>query len=408
MLNRMIWNKLYPRLYSLVIIGINLLPAKNKLKVWLRSRDKDILIAPSFRSDKTTLLFVCASLGEYEMVKSLILRLRKMYNIHLSFFSTSGYNRLIHLPDSYDILSYTPLDKRNALNIYFSEHLSAAVIIAGNELWPQFMNYLLSHQIPYLYVGFTLKRDSFLHHWFVNSHRHVLMNAKVIFTHALDTAEYLKNLEIHNLTITSHPRLHTIIQDATEVQPDKKLINFTENHRILVMGSTHPKDERLLLKVIDRLRADIKIIIVPHDIDHYRIAQLQKRLQLSEIWSKMSDLGNCKVLIIDELGLLKSIYSLATVSYIGGGFDKGIHNMLEAAIYNRPIIIGPRYEKFTEVIPLMQAGLVRSISNDTEFLKVVNEMMEAQADHLLIDQSLQLETVDADLDKMIETISSLI
>jgi 3-deoxy-D-manno-octulosonic-acid transferase len=405
MLNRFIWNNLYPSICSLILSSFKLLPSKSKLRQWINYRKIEPIVHETYSPSKKTILFVCASLGEFETVKSIISQLRPEFNIHMSFFSPSGYNRLINQSEHYDILSYTPTEKNASLNTFLSVNTIDGVIISGNDLWPNFLGHLINKGIPYIYVGMTLRSKSIIHSWFIKENRHLLMGSRHIFSHSEETIGYLSELGVNSKTYTAHPRLHSILQDSKSIVLDPIIVNFAQNHKILVMGSTHPKDEALFINIHKKLSKEIKTIIVPHDIDSEHIQRLQRKLHSAKIWSESTDLSDCQILIIDTMGMLKDLYSIADVTYIGGGFDKGIHNILEAAIHYHPILFGPNYHKFTEAQQLINSGLAHCIKEHVYFLNLIKNCLSQSTDPTQVRKYLNLDKAESDLGNMLNTIS---
>lgn len=408
MLNHFIWTIVYPFICSLILMIIQLLPSENKLRQWLEKRKLTPITLNSYKPEKRTILFSCASLGEFETVKSLILKLKTEFNIHLSFFSPSGYDRLLNAPDYYDILSYSPTESNLSLEAFFTHHAIDAAVISGNDLWPNFLRHLNSLIIPYTYVGMTILPKSFLHHWFIKANSSLLVKSKHIFSHSKETISYLSELGVNVMTYNTHPRWHSINEDAQNAKLDQRILDFAQRNKILIMGSTHSKDEELLISIYKELSGEIKTIIVPHDIESEHIKSLKRRLPSSKIWSESTDLTDCQILIIDKMGMLKDLYSIADITYIGGGFDKGIHNIMEAAIYYKPILFGPKYHKFPEAQQLIDCGMAVPVSNQQEFLTSIKKSIERTIDKDKFEKMAGLNRVDSDLDTMIQSIRSMI
>jgi len=156
------------------------------------------------------------------------------------------------------------------------------------------------------------------------------------------------------------------------------LDEFCKDSRVILAGSTWPEDEKILLPFIHKNKANYKFIIAPHEVDKQRIDHLMLHLDYGSLLYSQAEtyIREARVLVIDSIGILAQLYRYAYISYIGGGFGVGIHNILESAAFGVPVIFGPNYERFREARELIQAGGATSIKNEEEFLKAFSSLTD--------------------------------
>ena len=196
-----------------------------------------------------------------------------------------------------------------------------------------------------------------------------------------ESARLLSSIGIQAFEQTGDTRFDRVKQIADTAQDIDKVTHFLNGAPAVVCGSTWPPDEELLLDYINRDNTNFKWIIAPHEIGENHIRTILGKCQKKVIRYTQDEAGetDAKVLIIDCIGLLSSIYRYGKIAYIGGGFGVGIHNTLEAAVYGIPVIFGPRYQKFNEAVTLIQQGGAFSIHNKTELDELLDSLLQDQA-----------------------------
>lgn len=334
-----------------------------KAKAWIQGR-KNVFtdISNAIVKDDKVIWVHCASLGEFEQGRPLIETLKKHYKeykILLTFFSPSGYE-IRKEYEFADYIYYLPMDTpRNARKFVRLVQPRAAFFIKY-EFWFNYINELSIQKIP-LFMVSTIFRPSqhffkFWGGWFKKQLRKVTF----LFVQDEKSLELLENIKIYHADIIGDTRFDRVMT-LSEEEKDFPLIEaFTGVKPVLIAGSTWPADEDKLLVLIEKLNTPFKIIIVPHQVDKEHLDQLTKKFnKFSPVrYAEASDvdLQNNRVLIIDSIGYLSYLYSYADVTYVGGGFGVGIHNLLEAATYGKPVIFGPNHDKFKEAIELKNNG----------------------------------------------------
>ena len=365
-------------------------PFNEKIKKGVvgRSHTFKILETVLNKSDKT-LWFHCASLGEYEQGLPVFEALRKHYKNHkivLSFFSPSGYEIRKNSPIA-DVVVYLPIDtKKNAKRFLDSVNPELAVFVKY-DIWPNFLNELKSRKGRAILISASFRENQSYFKFYGKSLRHALFAFEHIFTQNEISKKLLHSINYNNVTVSGDTRFDRVFSQL-ELNNSLDFIEiFKGNKLCIVAGSTWPEGEDLFINYINKsIKKDIKFIIAPHDIKENNILDLQKRLNTSSVlFSEKDDkpLEKAQVFIVNTIGILTKICSYGAIAYVGGAMgNTGLHNTLEPAVFGLPIIIGHNYSKFPEAKALIENGGMFSISNQQEFDKILNELIENQEKRL--------------------------
>jgi len=353
----------------------------SKAKLWLKGRKQLFSqIANSHNKSFKSIWIHCASLGEFEQAKPIIEKFRDNYpqkKIVLSFFSPSGYE-LKKDYDRVDTVCYLPLDtKRNAKKFIDLINPELAIFVKS-EFWYNYLQELNNQQIPFVFVSSKFRPKQYFFkgygQWFLNH----LKTAKAIFVQDKLSKRLLNENGFQNAYITGDTRVDSVFEMAVNVQDNNLIEAFKGNSKLVIAGSTWTKDEVLITK-FNKINPEIKFIIAPHEIDNKHLDNLAKVIgvQNSVLLSKLNaeNVLSKKVLIIDRIGILASLYRYADIVLIGGGFGKGIHNTLEPASFGKPIVFGPNFHKFKEAVDLIELGAAYSINNKESFFKILNDLL---------------------------------
>ena len=311
--------------------------------------------------------FHASSLGEFEQGKSVIKEYKKKYPNHkilLTFYSPSGYNIIKNSPIA-DWVFYLPHDtKKNA--IFFSEVIKPIkVIFIKYEFW---FNYIIEYNkqnIPIYFISTTFRKNQYFFKWYGKWFAKQLRKVNQFYVQNTTTIELLKSIKITQTTVCGDSRFDTVIENSNQEYKNEIIEKFCNKKKVLVAGSTWKKDEEILNNICELL--NYKLIIAPHEMNSIsELKKLPNSILLSE--SSSSNISTKNILIIDQIGILSKIYKYANITYVGGGFGKGIHNTLEAAVYNKGVIIGPNYHKFEEAKEMISLGIIKSISTNKELI----------------------------------------
>jgi len=353
-----------------------------KAKKWLEGRKNlpDSIIN-TIRDDEV-IWFHSSSLGEFEQGRPLIERIKKDYpetKILLTFFSPSGYENKKNYRHA-DYIFYLPADyKSNAKKLAGLLKIKAAFFIKY-DFWKNYLQELHKNKIPIFLVSGTFRENQLFFKWYGRWYRNILD----YFSHFFVQDEYSKTLlnkyGYNNITVTGDTRIDRVYQIAATTKGDEKVESFLNGNysKVIVAGSTWEKDEELLAQYLNK-NPDTKLVIAPHEVNESHIKKIEEKFSGNTV--RYTDFtGEFKgknVLIINTIGLLNKIYRYATITYIGGGFGAGIHNILEAAVYAKPVIFGPNYHKFKEAKDLIKLGGAFTVKNFEElnkiFTKLINE-----------------------------------
>ena len=309
-----------------------------------------------------------ASLGEFEQGRPIIENLRKThpeYKILLTFFSPSGYEIRKDYKGA-DYLFYLPLDtSRNARRFLDIAHPEIAIFVKY-EYWLNLLRELRRRKVRTYIVSAIFRRNSIFFRPYGGWWRQALETFDVLFVQNEESKELLASLGFDNVLVAGDTRFDRVAEITRTAKRIDIIDRFKGDNRLFVAGSTWGPDEELLIRLIND-NPEVKFIIAPHEMDEGRIARIIGEvrggtLRYTQCTSR-TGYGSRQVLILDTVGILASVYSYATWSYIGGGFGVGIHNTLEAATFGLPVAFGPNYEKFKEARDLVTLGAARSVTD---------------------------------------------
>jgi len=324
--------------------------------------------------------FHAASLGEFEQGRPVIEAFRQLnpsYKILLTFFSPSGYE-IRKKYSGADFIFYLPVDtKKNAGRFIRLIRPKMAVFIKY-EFWFNYMSELYHQQIPLFTISAIFREDQHFFKWYGGWFRKKLKKITFFFVQDQNSYDLLKTIGINQVIVSGDTRFDRVFElsKRTTEFPINDL--FKAGKKILLLGSSWPPDEELIHKtIVDR--NDLKIIIAPHEVHENRITSIESKFSdLKPIRYSKADEDSVKkagVLIIDSIGILSGLYRYCDMAFIGGGFGKGIHNILEAVTFGKPVIIGPNYQKFKEATDLIRFEGAFSVKNSEELSAIIDRLL---------------------------------
>jgi 3-deoxy-D-manno-octulosonic-acid transferase len=365
--------------------GSSLLSLWNKkARLWTEGR-KNIFdrIQTSFSNpDQKTIWFHCSSLGEFEQGRPVLENLRSLYpeyKILLTFFSPSGYELRKDYKGA-DAVFYLPMDgKKNARRFLDIINPDLAVFVKY-DYWYYYLMECKKRKIPLLLISAIFRERQPFFKPYGHFHRDMLHCFTHLFVQDNASEFLLKKIGIQPVTVAGDTRFDRVVEIAQKFTPLPEIEKFCNNSRLLVAGSTWPADEKVIRDAISDSQG-IKTILAPHEIHAEHLQQLKKifpgSVSYSELQSGMRQPDDSNILVIDNIGMLSRLYHYADIAYIGGGFDAGIHNVLEAAVYGKPVIFGPRFEKFKEAVDLLTSNGGFCIHNSEELKKTLSHLENA-------------------------------
>jgi 3-deoxy-D-manno-octulosonic-acid transferase len=332
-------------------------------------------------SDKT-IWFHAASLGEYEQGLPVMEKIKKQFPKHkivVSFFSPSGYevrkNNAIA-----DATVYLPIDTKSNAKKFIDKINPEMVFFIKYEFWPNYLNELKNRNIKtYLISGIFRENQAFFK-WYGGFYRNALKTFDYFFVQNESSKKLLQSLGFQNVKISGDTRFDRVVSILERDNSLDFIEQFKDNKTTIVIGSSWPKDEELLINYINQADENLKFIIAPHNIKEEQIANLKSQItKKSVLFSEKvnHDVSKFNVFIIDTIGILTKIYSYADIAYVGGGFgNPGVHNILEPATFGIPIIVGPNFSHFAEAIALVNLDGCISIKNQQELNETFDNLVQ--------------------------------
>lgn len=326
-----------------------------------------------------------ASLGEFEQGRPIIEKIKAehpSYKILLTFFSPSGYEVRKDY-DLADIVCYLPFDKKRNVKRFLKAANPAIAIFIKYEFWYNYINQLHKRNIPTYMVSAIFRPSQIFFKWYGKYYRRMLSFYKCICVQDDNSKDLLASIGITNVEVCGDTRFDRVIdiQSQAKYLPIGDAFTKTKDGEkllTLVAGSSWPKDEDIFVEYFNS-HPNLKLIIAPHEIHEAHLSYIESILKRPSIrYSKATaeNAGQFDCLIIDTFGLLSSLYRYGEIAYVGGGFGVGIHNVLEAAVYNIPVVFGPNFKKFREANQLLEAGGGYSVQDFDSYESLMDEFIE--------------------------------
>jgi 3-deoxy-D-manno-octulosonic-acid transferase len=374
------------RLYSVLIQFAYL--NSFKARAWIDGR-KNIFsrIEAEILPGRQHIWFHFASLGEFEQGRPVLEKMRQMKpesRILITFFSPSGYEIRKDTPLA-DHVFYLPIDTKANAERFIKLINPSLAIFTKYEYWYYYFTELRSREIPLYIISGIFRKSQPFFKWYGSLHREMLKCVTYFFVQNQESSLLLSELEIKNVAVSGDTRFDRVVQNARSAKDLKEVQDFCSQDNIFIAGSTWPEDEKLIAELTDEMPG-WKFIIAPHEISADKLQSLEKRLKGKSLrYSQLiaedrrDKKETCSVVIIDNIGMLSSLYQYGDIAYIGGGFGAGIHNTLEAAAFGLPVIFGPNYEKFKEASDLIELGAAFSIADYGELKLIVKQLMDEES-----------------------------
>jgi len=364
--------------YFLVLVASAFNP---KARLWIKGRMGWKKKLNNWNSSgKPVIWFHAASLGEFEQGRPLIDRIkenRSDCSILLTFYSPSGFEIRKNYPGA-DLVMYLPLDTSYNARRFIKLVNPIAAIFIKYEFWHFFLKELKNTNRPVFLISAIFRPGQPFFKWYGRWFRKNLEFIDFFFVQDKDSAVLLNQAGLSNCRISGDTRFDRV-KDLAETAKNIEIARmFSADHTCLVAGSTWPGDEEFLARYINESDTGMRYIIAPHEITASHIHQLTslltKEYVLFSTIASGTEYMNKQVLIIDNIGMLSSLYRYSKIAYIGGGFGRGIHNILEAATYGIPVIFGPNFNKFREARELVSKAGAFSISDYQDLRNILQEL----------------------------------
>ena len=329
--------------------------------------------------------FHAASVGEFEQARPIIEQLYAQrtqnnghgYKILLTFFSPSGYE-LRKNYDKADRVMYLPFATRSNAKAFLEWAQPTIAVFVKYEFWPAYLRELTRRGIPTYSISAIFRPTQLFFRPWGRSYLNLLRCFTRIYVQDEASRLLLTSHGITDIEVAGDTRFDRVSAVAAQAKDIPVVARFVEGaSKVIVAGSTWPKDEALFARYMEE-RPDVKLVLVPHEIEEPHLHQIFLLFHgqlLRYTQATNGNISTCRVLVIDTMGMLSSIYRYAHATYVGGGFGVGIHNTLEPAVYGVPVIFGPNCYKFREALGLIAAGAAKSIHTYDEFAAAMDEAL---------------------------------
>jgi len=358
---------------------------KPKAKLWISGRTNwEIELNDAIKKLdlKHAVWMHCASLGEFEQGRPLLQKIRQensSQKIVLTFFSPSGYEIQKNFP-TVDYVCYLPLDSVKNSKRFIDALQPKVAIFVKYEFWLNFLFQLQIHKIPTFLISTVIKKHQPFFKWYGKLFRTALASFHTIYTQDKESLLLLNVMHINTGVLTGDTRFDRVLDVCQLPKKIDSIAHFAENAFVIIAGSSWQTDETYLIESFLKLKPkypQLKLIIAPHEIDLTNIERLKKMLFKNEIsfhlFSEQEKVFTHSVLILNTMGILSSVYQYGTIAFVGGGFNNGIHNILEPSVFGLPVLFGVNHHKFNEAADMLmlKAGFEISSEEDlTEQTKV--------------------------------------
>jgi 3-deoxy-D-manno-octulosonic-acid transferase len=373
-------------------------PFRDKAAKWVEGRRDWPQKLSAWKSAHQKVLWIhCASLGEFEQGRPMIEAMRTQYadcKILLTFFSPSGYE-IRKDYDQADLVMYLPMDGKNNARTFISLVNPAVAIFVKYEFWYYYLSTLRQQGVPTLLVSAAFRRDQPFFRPHGALFREMLACFTTIFVQNEGSKDLLAGIGFpHNVIACGDTRYDRVGEIARKRKSLPVAEEFKGTCRLLVAGSTWPDDEKLLAESLADIPANWKIIMAPHEIGEAHIRDIRNLFADQTIlysdWARGQKDSSKRILLIDNIGMLSSLYAYGEVAYVGGGFARsGIHNILEPAVFGSPVIMGPVYHKFVEAVLLVEAGYAFPIHDRKGFIEILSKLIAEGAQRTELSARLQ-------------------
>ncbi|MDB2656597.1 3-deoxy-D-manno-octulosonic acid transferase [Crocinitomicaceae bacterium] len=348
-----------------------------KSKEWVAGRKEWRSKLPDTEK-REVIWFHCASLGEFDQGLPLMWKFRNEHPeayLVITFFSPSGIKHYHKRNHPADHVCYLPLDTPSNARTMMSHFKPKYFCLIKYEFWSNHIIEAKKMGAKVYNVSGLFREDHRFFKSYGSFFRDTLKQFDWFFVQNDASVDLLSSIEIHNVSIVGDSRYDKVYETKISHTPDAKIAEFCGNDRVFIIGSSWPKDEDILLPVINKM--ECKVIIAPHNIDEKSVQGIMKSLRRPHARYTNSNLkSDAEVLVLDTIGHLSSAYSFGAVAYIGGGFSGNLHNILEPAVFGMGVIIGPNHSRFPEASLFIKCGFGFDVSTSEELKHRIEYVLE--------------------------------
>lgn len=368
----------------------------NKAQKWLQGREGIFeKIKSVLKDDERRIWIHCASLGEFEQGRPVIEALKKdapEFKIVLTFFSPSGYE-LKKDYEQADYVFYLPMDGKQHAERFIGLIKPELALFVKYEFWYYYLRQLYQSNIPAILMSAAFRESQPFFKWYGTLFRQMLSFYNHIFLQDETSEKLLEKIVLkEKMSIGGDTRYDRVAEIAAMAKGYPLIEAWKGTSQLWIGGSTWKDDEVYLHSALDFLPDDWKIVIAPHEIDETHLREIETLFGSQIVrYSKLSLSSDEKVLLIDNYGMLSSLYRYGAIAFIGSGFKKdGIHNILEATIYGMPVFFGPYYKKFVEASEMVACGLAFPVNDMVHFKEKAIQIMTDNAYYAQLQTEIRL------------------
>jgi 3-deoxy-D-manno-octulosonic-acid transferase len=371
-------------LYSLIIRLVS--PFNQKAKLWIEGRSDVFEKLEKWRAGNSgrVVWFHAASLGEFEQGRPVIEEMKNRdphLKVVLSFFSPSGYEIRKNYSGA-DLIVYLPSDSPSNAKRWVKILKPDLAVFIKYEFWANYFFQLKANSVPLIVISAIFRSDQRFFGSQKAFWKEVLDCVDHFFVQNQISFDLLKRAGNYAVTLAGDTRYDRVIDIAKQRKDIPFVSSFIAGRKCIVGGSTYSFEEKIIQDVL-KSNNEWCAVVAPHEIEESRIQKIcdlygSDCIRFSKLENRSSE--GKRVLIIDNIGMLSSLYAYATISVIGGGFGKGIHNTLEAAVYGIPVVFGPKYKKFEEAVLLVESGAALACDSEEMMIKELDQLMKSETE----------------------------
>ena len=358
-----------------------------KARLWVRGRRQQFgRMRQLIPDDQRPCVWVHASsMGEFEQARPVIELIHSQFPNHkivVTFFSPSGYEIRKNY-DLADAVLYMPLDTPRNARRFLDIVKPQVALFVKYDFWFNFLSELNKRQVPTFMFSTIFRPSQYFFKWYGRWFRRQLGTFTHFFVQNEESKALLQGIGFENVTITGDTRFDRVAKIAATAKSDDIVERFINGKPVVMAGSSWPPDEQILQQFIATTPHDVKLIVAPHEIDESHVSQIKRLFgKMAVCYTEATpdtDFSDVKVLIVNTMGMLSSLYRYSHIAYIGGGFGKGIHNILEAVVYGTPVCFGPNHSKFQEAKDIIALGGGAVVFSANGFSYIVNNWLSDNA-----------------------------
>ena len=373
---------------SIFLIGVGMRIASlfnPKAKEWVVGRKNMFQNLPVVKGENVV-WFHCASLGEFDqgipLMKKIINEDPSVFLL-VTFFSPSGMKFYQKRERIANLVMYLPLDTPWNAKRFVHYFQPKKVFFVKYEFWYNFIHQAKSQGARIYNVSGLFREEQRFFKWYGGIFRKLLKKFDWFFVQNEKSKQLLGSIGVKNVSVTGDSRFDRVIENKVTGSENKIIATFKNNQNLLIIGSSWPEDELIIIPWIKSFQG--KVLIAPHNVDEAHITSIVKQLPNAYRYTEANkdNIDTKNILILDTIGQLANAYSYGNIAYVGGGFSGSLHNILEPAVFGLPVIFGPKHKRFPEGEAFIENGFGFSVSTTEEFTKAYNAIT---TNYLLISQ----------------------